>query len=129
MTYALLELRGVTRRYVLGEQEICALRRVDLAICAGEMVALVGASGSGKSTLMNILGCLDRLSEGSYRVAGQDVSRLNPDELAALRRAHFGFVFQRYNLLPQLSALANVEIPAIYAGREPGSGMSGRARC
>jgi len=118
MTSVLLELRGATRRYVVGEQEIGALRGVDLAICAGEMVALVGASGSGKSTLMNVLGCLDRVSEGSYCVKGQDVSRLSPDELAALRRAHFGFVFQRYNLLPQLSALANVEIPAIYAGRE-----------
>jgi macrolide transport system ATP-binding/permease protein len=115
---ALLELRGAQRRYKTGAQEIYALRGIDLVIRAGEMVALVGASGSGKSTLMNILGCLDRLSDGSYRVAGKDTSALDQDQLAELRRGHFGFVFQRYNLLPQLSAKANVEIPAIYAGVE-----------
>ncbi len=113
---ALLELRGATRRYVTGGQQIYALRGIDLDIHAGEMVALVGASGSGKSSLMNILGCLDRLTEGSYRVAGRDTSDLDPDQLAELRRSHFGFVFQRYNLLPQLTAEANMEIPAIYAG-------------
>ncbi|WP_018264449.1 MacB family efflux pump subunit [Methylosinus sp. LW4] len=115
---SLLELRGAKRRYAAGAQEIYALRGIDLDIREGEMVALVGASGSGKSTLMNILGCLDRLSDGSYRVAGRDTSTLVPDQLAELRRAHFGFVFQRYNLLPQLSARANVEIPAIYVGME-----------
>jgi len=114
---ALLELRGAQRRYA-GAQEIYALRGIDLDIHAGEMVALVGASGSGKSTLMNILGCLDHLTAGSYRVAGQDIASLDPDRLAELRRAHFGFVFQRYNLMSQLSARANVEIPAIYAGME-----------
>lgn len=118
MSGALLELRGAIRRYDAGEQEILALRGVDLDIGAGEMVALMGASGSGKSTLMNILGCLDRLSEGTYRIDGQDVAALGADRLAALRCANFGFVFQRYNLLLQLSALANVEIPAIYAGRD-----------
>ncbi|HEY8260642.1 MAG TPA: MacB family efflux pump subunit [Methylosinus sp.] len=118
MTGTLVELRGVARRYAEGEQQIYALRAIDLDIRAGEMVALMGASGSGKSTLMNILGCLDRPSEGTYRVAGANVAALDADALAALRRAHFGFVFQRYNLLPQLSALANVEIPAIYAGHE-----------
>ena len=100
----LLQLRGASRRYGSGEEAIYALRGIDLDICAGEMIALVGASGSGKSTLMNILGCLDRLNEGSYRVAGRDTAELDADQLAALRRAHFGFVFQRYNLLPQLSA-------------------------
>jgi len=115
---SLLELRGAKRRYATGAQEIYALRGMDLDIRAGEMVALVGASGSGKSTLMNILGCLDRLSEGSYRIAGHDTSMLVSDQLAELRSAHFGFVFQRYNLLPQLSAKANVEIPAIYVGME-----------
>jgi macrolide transport system ATP-binding/permease protein len=118
MSGALLELRGATRRYDAGEQEILALRGVDLDIGAGEMVALMGASGSGKSTLMNILGCLDRLNEGTYRIDGLDVAALGADRLAAMRRANFGFVFQRYNLLSQLSALANVEIPAIYAGRD-----------
>ncbi len=111
----LLQLRGASRRYGSGEQAIYALRGIDLDICAGEMIALVGASGSGKSTLMNILGCLDRLNEGSYRVAGRETAELDADQLAALRRAQFGFVFQRYNLLPQLSAQANVEVPAGYA--------------
>jgi len=118
MSVVLIELRGAERRYAEAEQEIYALRDIDLDIAAGEMVALMGASGSGKSTLMNVLGCLDRISAGCYRLAGQDVGSLDRDALAALRRARFGFVFQRYNLLPQLSALANVEVPAIYAGME-----------
>ena len=80
------------------------------------MVAITGASGSGKSTLMNILGCLDRPTSGSYRISGHETASLTADELAALRREHFGFIFQRYHLLPELSAVSNVEIPAIYAG-------------
>ncbi|MFN3536597.1 MAG: MacB family efflux pump subunit, partial [Brevundimonas sp.] len=84
---------------------------------AGEMIAIVGASGSGKSTLMNILGCLDRPSRGVYRIGGRETSRLDPDELAELRREHFGFIFQRYHLLGDLSAQGNVEVPAVYAGR------------
>jgi macrolide transport system ATP-binding/permease protein len=118
MSEPLLELRCATRRYRLGGQEVSALQGIDLDIRAGEMVALMGASGSGKSTLMNVLGCLDRLDAGDYRVDGRDVSKLDSDELAALRRTHFGFVFQRYNLITQLSTLANVEVPAIYAGQE-----------
>ncbi|SCW77517.1 MacB family efflux pump subunit [Ancylobacter rudongensis] len=115
----LIALEGVTRTYISGEETVTVLRGLDLSIMAGEMVAIVGASGSGKSTLMNILGCLDRPSSGRYRVAGRDVAQLSADELAGLRRAHFGFVFQRYNLLPELSALGNVEMPAIYAGLAP----------
>ena len=92
------------------------LADVNLDIRAGEMVAIVGASGSGKSTLMNILGCLDKPSAGSYRVAGRPTGQLGPDELAELRREHFGFIFQRYHLLGDLSAIGNVEVPAIYAG-------------
>ena len=115
----LLQLRGASRCYGSGEQAIYALRGIDIDICAGEMIALVGSSGSGKSTLMNVLGCLDRLNEGSYHVAERDTAELGADQLAALRRAHFGFVFQRYNLLPQLSAEANVEIPAVYANVDP----------
>ncbi len=115
MGKALLELRGAVRRYGSGAQQVLALNGVDLTIRAGEMVALMGASGSGKSTLMNILGCLDRLSEGSCRVGGQDTSVLDANQLAELRRTHFGFVFQRYNLLAQLTAQANVETPAVYA--------------
>ena len=114
----LLEVRALRREFPSGESTITVLKDIDLAIRRGEMVAIVGASGSGKSTLMNILGCLDRQSGGVYRVAGKETSALSPDELAQLRREHFGFVFQRYHLLPDLNALGNVEIPAIYAGRD-----------
>jgi macrolide transport system ATP-binding/permease protein len=111
-----LRLRAVSRRYRVGGQDVNALRAIDLDIKSGEMIALVGASGSGKSTLMNILGCLDRPNSGTYSVAGRDTSKLDPDETAALRCAYFGFVFQRYHLLSQLTARDNVEIPAVYAG-------------
>jgi len=115
----LIELRGAGRSYGAGDQTVLALGGVDLVIRAGEMVALMGASGSGKSTLLNILGCLDRLTSGAYRVAGRDTAGLDADALAELRREHFGFVFQRYNLLGQLTGLSNVEMPAIYAGVAP----------
>ena len=115
---ALLELRGLQRDFPAGEGTITVLADVNLDIRAGEMVAIVGASGSGKSTLMNILGCLDKPSTGSYRVAGRSTGLLSPDELAELRREHFGFIFQRYHLLGDLSALGNVEVPAVYAGRQ-----------
>ena len=118
MSAPLIELRDVSRRYMAGDQEVYALRDIDLDVHAGEMVALMGASGSGKSTLLNILGCLDRPSSGIYRVGGRETTALDATELAALRRDQFGFIFQRYNLLPQLTARANVEIPAIYAGVE-----------
>lgn len=113
---ALLELSGICRSYQSGDQNLQVLKNVNLRINAGEMVAIIGASGSGKSTLMNILGCLDKASTGTYRIAGQDVATLNGDALAELRREHFGFIFQRYHLLPHLSAVHNVEVPAIYAG-------------
>lgn len=112
----LLEIQGLVRRFSTGDQQIDVLKGIDLAIHAGEMVAIVGASGSGKSTLMNILGCLDRPSDGSYRVDGKETSQFSNDELAGLRRDHFGFIFQRYHLLPHLTATQNTEIPAIYAG-------------
>ena len=111
----ILELTGVWRRFPTGGQEIAVLKGIDLTVRAGEMVAIVGASGSGKSTLMNILGCLDRPSEGSYRVFGAETGMLPGDELARLRREYFGFIFQRYHLMTHLDALQNVEIPAIYA--------------
>jgi macrolide transport system ATP-binding/permease protein len=114
----LLELRGLHRQFPAGEQTITVLKDVNLRIQAGEMLAIVGASGSGKSTLMNILGCLDQPSSGSYLVNGQTTGSLDPDQLAQLRREHFGFIFQRYHLLSDLTALGNVEIPAIYAGVE-----------
>ena len=113
---ALLELSGISRSYQSGDQTVAVLKSVSLSIEAGEMVAIMGASGSGKSTLMNILGCLDKPSAGVYRVAGQDVATLDSDALARLRREHFGFIFQRYHLLPHLSAAHNVEVPAVYAG-------------
>ncbi len=119
MTTPLLQLRALRRDFPAGDDTITVLNDVNLDICAGEMVAIVGASGSGKSTLMNILGCLDKPSAGSYLVAGRETGKLAPDELAQLRREHFGFIFQRYHLLSDLDATANVEVPAVYAGQEP----------
>jgi len=113
----LLRLERVSKVYANDEAEVRALDDVSLDIHAGEFVAIVGQSGSGKSTLMNILDCLDRPSHGRYLVNGQDVAALDTDALAALRRDTFGFVFQRYNLLPSVTAAENVELPAIYAGR------------
>jgi macrolide transport system ATP-binding/permease protein len=108
-TPPLLELHDVRRLYPNGDTIVRALDGVSLTIEAGEFVAIMGPSGSGKSTLMNILGCLDRPTSGTYRVAGHDVSKLSLDELAALRCRTFGFVFQRFNLLPQITAAENVE--------------------
>ncbi|NTZ04314.1 MacB family efflux pump subunit [Burkholderia metallica] len=116
MSQPLLKLAAVTRRFPAGDKDVVVLNNVNLAIDAGEIVAIVGASGSGKSTLMNILGCLDHPSEGTYAVGGRDTHMLDSDELAQLRREHFGFVFQRYHLLPHVDAVANLEMPAIYAG-------------
>ncbi|WP_297326958.1 MacB family efflux pump subunit [uncultured Bartonella sp.] len=112
-------LKDVVREFPAGETKVRILKDINLTIYRGQMVAIVGASGSGKSTLMNILGCLDRPSSGSYKVSGKETSQLTADELSALRRDHFGFIFQRYHLLGELTALDNVEIPAIYAGRSP----------
>ncbi|PKU25889.1 MacB family efflux pump subunit [Telmatospirillum siberiense] len=125
---ALLELKGLRREYPSGDQTITALKDVDLVIESGEMVAIIGASGSGKSTLMNILGCLDRPTAGTYHIAGRDVSRLGADDLAELRREHFGFIFQRYHLLGNLTAQGNVEIPAVYAGRNRSQRRAGATR-
>jgi macrolide transport system ATP-binding/permease protein len=115
---ALLELRDIRRSYPSGDGDVEVLKGITLSIAAGEMVAIVGASGSGKSTLMNILGCLDKPTSGTYQVAGTNVAQLSGDALARLRREHFGFIFQRYHLLSHLTAAQNVEIPAIYAGKE-----------
>src|SRR5918996_5375512 len=111
-----IELAGVTKTYRTGDLAVEVLHGIDLAIYPGEFVAIVGQSGSGKSTLMNILGCLDRPTTGTYRFMGEDVSGFGRDELARLRREAFGFVFQSYNLIGGASAAENVEIPAIYAG-------------
>ncbi|CAM5210926.1 Pyoverdine export ATP-binding/permease protein PvdT OS=Bosea thiooxidans OX=53254 GN=SAMN05660750_02426 PE=3 SV=1 [Bosea thiooxidans] len=124
MGVPLIRLAGVRRDFGTGEATVAALDGADLVIEAGEMVAIVGQSGSGKSTLMNIIGCLDRPTGGSYEIDGRPTRELDPDELARLRREYFGFVFQRYHLLSELTALANVEVPAIYAGIPPGPRQS-----
>jgi macrolide transport system ATP-binding/permease protein len=119
MVAPLISLHGVRREFPSGESSIAALSDIDLDIARGEFIAIMGASGSGKSTLMNLLGCLDRPTAGDYLFDGRSTASLEPDEQAELRREHFGFIFQRYHLLPELSALGNVEIPAIYAGVTP----------
>ena len=116
MVEPVIVIEKLRREFPAGDRTLAVLKDLDLTIEAGEMVAIMGASGSGKSTLMNILGCLDRPTTGSYRISGRETRDLEPDELAALRREHFGFIFQRYHLLPELTAVGNVEIPAIYAG-------------
>lgn len=121
MPRPLLVLSGLGRSFAAGDQAIAVLKDLDLTIHSGEMVAIMGASGSGKSTLMNILGCLDRPTEGSYCIDGQDTADLDGDALARLRREYFGFIFQRYHLLPHLDAIGNTEIPAIYSGMRKGA--------
>jgi putative ABC transport system ATP-binding protein len=111
-----IELTGARKMYRSGSIEFEALRGIDLLIHEGEYVAVMGPSGSGKSTIMNVLGCLDVLSEGAYRLGGQDVEDLDETELAAIRNQRIGFVFQQFNLLPSLSAQKNVELPLVYAG-------------
>ena len=119
MTEALLNVVGVSRSFSAGEDELTVLKEINLQINRGEMVAIIGASGSGKSTLMNILGCLDKPNKGHYFINGQDTSAMDENELAALRREYFGFIFQRYHLLGDLTALGNVEVPALYANEGP----------
>lgn len=116
----LIALSGISRTFVTGDMPVTVLKDVSLEIRAGEFVAIMGQSGSGKSTLMNILGCLDKPSAGTYRFAGHDVSDLSTNELAALRREAFGFVFQGYHLIAGATAVENVEVPAIYAGLPAG---------
>ncbi len=127
MAQPLIELRGVTRIYPSGDESLTVLDDVNLTIERGEMVAIVGPSGSGKSTLMNILGLLDRPTTGTYAIDGQVTGSLPSDALSKLRREHLGFIFQRYQLLPDLTAVANVEMPAIYAG-QPAAVRNGHAK-
>ena len=115
MAVPLIELQDVWKIYTLGDVEVRALQGVSVSIAAGEFVAVVGASGSGKSTFMNIVGCLDRPTRGTYRLAGDDVSALSADARAALRNRQIGFVFQNFNLVPRTSAMENVELPLFYA--------------
>ncbi|HRX82942.1 MAG TPA: ABC transporter ATP-binding protein, partial [Pirellulaceae bacterium] len=120
---ALIELSAVSKTYDLGEVKVRALRETTLTIEEGEYVALVGPSGSGKSTLMNTLGCLDRPTTGSYKLAGEEVADMSRDERARIRNRRLGFVFQNFNLLNRTSALENVELPLLYA-----SGMTAKER-
>lgn len=113
---ALIEARQLTKTYTMGSSTVHALHGVSLDIEEGDFVAIMGASGSGKSTLMNILGCLDQPSAGEYRLAGEEVEAMAPDQLASIRNRRIGFVFQQFNLLPRTSALENVELPMVYAG-------------
>ncbi len=113
-----MQLSGIIREFPAGEQTIRILHGIDLTIYQGEMVAIIGQSGSGKSTLMNILGCLDKATAGEYLIFGKSVKQLDADELAKLRREHFGFIFQRYHLLGDIDAQDNVAVPAIYAGMD-----------
>ncbi len=113
---ALIETRDLWKTYVMGSEEIHALRGVSIQIERGEYVAIMGPSGSGKSTLMNLIGCLDTPSKGSYLLNEKEVAAMNDDELARIRNEEIGFVFQTFNLLPRATALHNVELPLIYAG-------------
>lgn len=116
MAKYVIELSGIKKIYQVGGQEVAALAGIDLNIAKGEFAALMGPSGSGKSTLMNILGCLDRPTVGSYKLDGQEVATLSDDELAVTRNRRIGFVFQNFNLLSRISAADNVALPLVYAG-------------
>ena len=115
----MMELSGICRDYAVGDETVHALDHVDLTIRAGEYVSIMGPSGSGKSTLLNVLGLLDRPTAGTYRLKGEDVSRLDDDALAAHRQQHIGFIFQFFHLVPRLTALENVELPLVLTGAAP----------
>ena len=116
MARTMIELQDIKKIYHIGGQDFAALAGITLTITEGEFAALMGPSGSGKSTLMNILGCLDRPTSGSYKLGGKEVANLSDDELAVVRNKHIGFVFQNFNLLSRISTLDNVALPLIYAG-------------
>lgn len=116
MTHTLIKIKNITRDFILGNEIVYVLKGIDLEIKKGEYVALMGPSGSGKSTLMNLLGCLDTPTSGTYVLNGKHVSEMKDDELAEIRNKEIGFVFQTFNLLPRTTALDNVALPMIYAG-------------
>ena len=116
MANSLINIKNIKRNFVLGNEVVYVLKGIDLEIKKGEYVALMGPSGSGKSTLMNLLGCLDTPTSGSYILNGKDVSKMDDNELAEIRNKEIGFVFQTFNLLPRTTALDNVALPMVYAG-------------
>ena len=116
MNQTVIDIQGITKTYVNGKLSVPVLHGIDLVVNKGEFVSIMGPSGSGKSTFMNILGCLDRPTTGSYRLNGDEVATLSDDELAYVRNKQIGFVFQSFNLLTKLTALENVALPMIYAG-------------
>ncbi len=113
----IIDIHGIEKAYDLGAVMVHALRGVDLAIAEGEFVAIMGASGSGKSTLLNVLGCLDQPTAGSYFLGGRDVAQLDDNELSEIRGSYLGFIFQSYNLIPQLTVLENIQVPLFYQGK------------
>lgn len=112
----MIELSSITKTYRMGEVDITVLSNVSLSVRSGELIAIMGPSGSGKSTLMNIIGCLDRPTNGTYRFEDREISAMTDDELASIRNVKIGFVFQTFNLLPRFTALKNVEVPLVYSG-------------
>ena len=122
-----VEVRGLSKKYVMGDQTVHALRNVDVIIGEGDFVAIMGPSGSGKSTFMNLIGCLDRPSEGEIELDGKPVAQMNDNQLAEIRNKYIGFVFQNFNLLPRTSALKNVELPLMYAGTKDRSKLAKEA--
>jgi len=122
----MIELKDISKNYRMGEMDICALCGVSLTVNAGELIAIMGPSGSGKSTLMNLLGCLDRPTSGTYTFESREISAMTDDELAHVRNAKIGFVFQSFNLLPRFSAIKNVAMPLVYSG-VPAKDRTGKA--
>ena len=123
MKIPLIQIKNLVHEFSAGDTIVRVLHGLDLTLYQGEMVAIIGQSGSGKSTLMNILGCLDKATGGSYTIFGKSVDEMRGEELAELRREHFGFIFQRYHLLGDINALDNVTVPAVYAGMNATKGV------
>ena len=116
MNVPIVELKSASKEYVNGSLRVTALREIDLCISSGEYAVIMGASGSGKSTLLNLLGCLDHLSSGDYLLGGENISKFSDDQLSDIRSRRIGFIFQSYNLIPQLNVLENIEVPIFYQG-------------